>query len=63
MDRRHLLLARRSCLLYGSYGSSPLAGPLANSAVVVDNGEDTAEGMNVYLRDGASGSLAKEFHG
>lgn len=31
--------------------------------IVVDNGEDSAEGMDQYLREGASGSLAETFGG
>lgn len=31
--------------------------------IVIDNGEDSAEGMEQYLREGASGSLAETFGG
>lgn len=31
--------------------------------LVIDNGEASAEGMDQYLRDGASGSLAETFNG
>lgn len=31
--------------------------------LVIDNGEASADGMEQYLREGASGSLASEFNG
>lgn len=31
--------------------------------LVIDNGEDSAEGMDQYMREGASGSLAETFGG
>lgn len=36
---------------------------LGGTNIVIDNGEDSAEGMEQYLREGASGSLAETFGG